>query len=329
MRLRRLGILLTLAAVAGGCAAGQALREGDAATRAGNLDQAVAAYRRAVQAAPDNADYRLALQRSTLAASRAHIEKAREFEKNDQLEAALGEYRLASEYDPSNRLVSSKVAELDRSIRARVEAARPRPAIEELRARARAASAEVPLLNFTTPLPAIRFPNASLKDVLNFIASATGINISYDREVTDRPTTLQLDGLTLEQALNQIMTMSQLSYKVLNERSIFVFPDTPPKHAQYDEQVVRTFYVSHADATELTQILSSVLRLPQMAVQPAIAANKTANTITVRATSSVVQILEKIIQQNDKPRAEIVVDVEILEVDRSHTKSYGLKLSGD
>src|SRR6185369_12379624 len=122
-------------------------------------------------------------------------------------------------------------------------------------------------------------------------------------------------------------TMNQLSYKVLNERSIFVFPDTAPKHAQYDEQVVRTFYISHADATELTQILSSVLRLPQMAVQPAIAANKTANTITVRATSAVVQILERIIQQNDKPRAEIVVDVEILEVDRSRTKNYGLELS--
>src|SRR5262249_31842739 len=103
--------------------------------------------------------------------------------------------------------------------------------------------------------------------------------------------------------------------------------DTPAKHAQFDEQVVRTFYISHADATELTQILSSILRLPQMAVQPAIAANKTANTITVRATSSVVQILERIIQQNDKPRAEIVVDVEILEVDSSRAKTYGLNLS--
>ena len=64
-----------------------------------------------------------------------------------------------------------------------------------------------------------------------------------------------------------------------------------------------------------------------MAVQPAIAANKTANTITVRGTTSVVGILEKIIEQNDKPRAEIVIDVEILEVDRTRRKSYGLNLS--
>jgi general secretion pathway protein D len=133
--------------------------------------------------------------------------------------------------------------------------------------------------------------------------------------------------VSLEPALNQIMTMNQLSYKVLGDKSIFVFQDTPPKHAQYDDQVIRTFYLSHADSTEVQQILSTIIRLPGIAVQPAIAGNKTANTITVRGTTSVVGILEKIIEQNDKPRAEVVIDVEILEVSRTRSKSYGLNLS--
>ena len=326
-RAGRLGLVLAVAVLAGACASGQAFRRGDAASRVGHMDEAVAEYRKAVQGAPDNANYKIALERALLAASRTHLDRARDFEQHDQIEAALGEYRQASEYDPSNRLAASKVAELDRTIRERVEAARPVPAIQQMRDRARIASAEPALLNFGTVLPAIRFNNASLRDILNTVANVTGINITYDRDVTDRPVTIQLDGATLEQALNQLMTMNQLSYKVLNARSIFVFQDTPAKHAVFDEQVVRTFYISHADATELTQILSTVLRIPQMAIQPAIVANKTANTITVRATSSVVQILEKIIQQNDKPRAEIVIDVEILEVDRSRTKNYGLNLS--
>jgi general secretion pathway protein D len=323
----KIGALLALAMLMGGCAAGKAFRQGDAAMAGGNLDEAVAAYRKAVQADSGNANYKIALQRALLAASRAHLEKAREFESKDQLEAALGEYRQASEYDPTNRSATAKVAELDRTIRQRIEASRPRPPIEQMRERARAASQPPALLNFTTPLPLIRFNNASLKDVLASIAASTGINITYDREVTDRQTTVQLDGATLEQALNQIMTMNGLAYKVINERSIFVFPDTAPKHAQYDEQVVRTFYISHADATELTQILSTIVRLPGIAVQPGIVANKTANTITVRATAPVVQIIEKIIQQNDKPRAEIVLDIEIMEVDRSRTKQYGVNLS--
>src|SRR6267143_1550174 len=106
-----------MALLAAGCAAGKAFRQGDLAMRSGDLDQAVAAYRRAVQAAPDNANYTIALQRAMLAASRAHLEKARQYEDQDQLEAALGEYRQASEYDPTNRQAGVKVAALDRASR--------------------------------------------------------------------------------------------------------------------------------------------------------------------------------------------------------------------
>ncbi len=295
--------------------------------KAGNLDEAVVEYRKAAQASPDNATYKIALQRAMQAASRAHFDQGREFEKQDQLEAALGEYQSASEYDPSNRLASSKIAELERIIRDRIEASRPKPAIQGMRERARLASAE-PILNPASREPLnLHFNNVSLRDIMNAIGAAHGISVSFDREFADRPATVNLDGVTLEQALNQIMTMNQLSYKVVGEKSIFVFQDTPPKHAQYDEQVIRTFYLSHADATEVQQILSTIIRLPGIAVQPAIAGNKTANTITVRGTTSVVGILEKIIEQNDKPRAEVVIDVEILEVDRARTKNYGLNLS--
>jgi len=326
-RLRIAVLIAAVALAAGGCAAGKAFRQGEVAMNAGNLDEAVAAYRKATQASPNNANYRIALQRAMQAASRQHLDKARQFEQSDQLEAALGEYRQASEYDPSNRTATAKVAELDRTIRERIEASRPRPAIEQLRQRARQASAE-PVLNPSSREPLnLRFNNVSVRDILTTIASASGFSVSFDREFADRPTTVSLDGVTLEQALTQIMTMNQLSYKVLSERSIFVFQDTPPKHAQYDEQVVRTFYLSHADATEMSQILSTIIRLPGIAVQPAIAPNRTTNTLTVRGTSSVVQILEKIIEQNDKPRAEIVVDVEILEVDRSRAKTYGVNLT--
>src|SRR5438552_848993 len=207
--------VLALALLTGGCAAGQAFRQGESQLHAGNLDEAVAAYRKAVQAAPDNANYKIALQRSQIAASRAHIERAKDFESKDQLEAALGEYKQASEYDPSNRLATSKVAELDRSIRERIEASRPRPPIEALRQRARATSGE-PILNPASRDPLrINFDNVSVREILTFIGNFTGINITYDRDLQDRPATVHLDQVTLEQALNQIMSMNQLSYKVV------------------------------------------------------------------------------------------------------------------
>src|SRR4029078_5203386 len=128
-------------------------------------------------------------------------------------------------------------------------------------------------------------------------------------------------------AMQQIMTVNSLAYKVQTERSILVFPDTAQKDAQYDDQVLQTFYVSNADVTELTQLLTSLVRLPTLAVQPTIQFNKNANTITVRAPASIVQIIERIIQQNDKARAEIMFDIEILEVNRNRAKQYGLNLS--
>jgi hypothetical protein len=78
---------------------------------------------------------------------------------------------------------------------------------------------------------------------------------------------------------------------------------------------------------ELTQLISTIMRVPQMAVQPTVMANKTASTITVRATAAVVDIIERVIRSNDKPRAEVLIDVQILEVNRARAKQFGLNLN--
>src|SRR5262245_12953405 len=312
--------------IAGGCAAAQSFRNGNAAMKSGDLDQAVAYYRSASQASPDNPNYKIALQRAMLAASRAHFDKAREFEEKDQLDAARGEYQLAVEYDPSNRQAAARVTALEQTIRARIEAARPRPAIEQLRERARAATSET-LLNPASRDPIrITLRQTNVRDVIDALGNAGGVTIVYDPTVPNTAVNAVINA-PFEQALQQILTVNQLTYKVLNERSILVFPDNAQKHAQYDEQVLQTFYVSHADVSELTQLLNVLVRVPTQGVQPAIQFNKAGNTITVRGTIQMVQLIERIIAQNDKARAEIVFDVEILEVNRERAKQYGLNLT--
>src|SRR4029079_17863859 len=182
------------------------------------------------------------------------------------------------------------------------------PPIEQLRERARAAGAE-PILNPTSrELLRLRFTNVHVRDVLDALGGAAGISIIYDPTVPQTTISANIDGLTFEQAMQQIMSVNSLAYKVQSERSILVFPDNAQKHAQYDDQVLQTFYVSNADVTELTQLLTSLVRLPTLPVQPTIQFNKTANTITVRAPASIVQIIGRIIEQNDKARAEIMFD---------------------
>src|SRR5215468_4035509 len=112
-QIKRVAIAIVVAIVASGCAAGRAFRRGESAMRTGDLDKAVAYYRTAVQKAPENARFKIALERAMVAASRAHMERARAFEDQNQLEAAVSEYRLASEYDPSNRQAADKVTAIE------------------------------------------------------------------------------------------------------------------------------------------------------------------------------------------------------------------------
>jgi general secretion pathway protein D len=318
------GIVLTL--FVSGCAAGRAFRKGDEAARAGDWDTAVQQYSRAVQEKPERAEYKIALERATQSASREHLTRAHELEAKDQLDAALLEYKRALELDGSNRLASARAIELEKIIRDRIEATRPKPAIVGLRDEARRAS--TPLLNPTAPLPVVSFgPNASVRDILNFIGTATGINVTYDQTYQDKAYTVRLEDVTLEQALQQITAANQLFYKVLNPKTIIIIPDNAQKHAQYDDLVVRVFYISHADVSELAQTINTIMRIPTMPVPPTLLPNKTANTITVRATAPVIDVIERIIRANDKPRAEVVIDVQILEVNRKRTKDLGLNLS--
>jgi general secretion pathway protein D len=324
---RRAGTVavLLLALIAAGCGASRSFGKGEEAARGGDWDTAVEHYRRAVQQDPKKQDYTIALQRAMLAASQHHLDQARVFEVRMQLDEALREYRRASEFDPPNRQVAGKVVEIERRIRDQAEASQPRSNIAQLRENARQ-TGPPPLFNLTQVLPGIRFTNASLRDILGSIGMSANINVTFDNTFQDRQYSVQMDNSTLEEALAQITAANQLFYKVLTQRSIIVVPDNVQKRAQYEEQVIRTFFISHADATELAQTLNTVIRVGGGQVAPSISANKTANTIVVRATTAVMAIIERLIDVNDNPRAEVLIDVQILEVNKSRTKQFGLDL---
>jgi type II secretory pathway component GspD/PulD (secretin) len=319
-------MLVVLAVVVSGCAAGRAFRRAEEAARLGDWDTAVTYFTRALQEDPDKPEYKIALERARQIAAQEHLSRAKQLEGKDQLDAALIEYRRALEMDPTNRTAASRSAALEKTIRERIEAARPKPRIETLREQAR--QRERPLLDPASRDPIkLQFSNASLRDILNSIGQMTGINVQYDQQFQDRPYTVTLDGVTLEQGLQQIMTANQKFYKILDPKTIIVVDDNPTKHAQYDELVVKVFYLSHADAAEIATQVGTMMRIPQMAIQPQLMPNKTANTITARATAQVMDIIEQVIRRNDKPRAEVVIDVQILEVNRARAKQYGINLN--
>ena len=326
-RPRVAAILIAAAVLASACATDQAFRQGATAAREGNWDAAVEYYRRALREAPDRAEYRIALERAMLNAAHYHAAAAVELEALGDLPGALREYRRAYELDPSNEQAGVRIANLQQTLRARVEAARAPAPIEAMRTQA-SLDTRPALLDPVSDEPlAIEFADTSLRDVLDFLGEAAGINVLYDREFEDVEVSVTLADVTFVEALSRILAANGAFHKVLDPRTIIVVPETAEKRGEYEELVIRTFYVSHGDVEALAELLTALLILPNMPIAPQLVANVAANAITVRATAPVVGIVERVLAANDKPRAEVVIDVEILEVNRERAKRYGLDLS--
>ena len=324
----RAAALVSATALLAGCATTAAFRDGERAAQVEDWDSAVEYYRQAVQDEPHNAEYRVALHRAMINAAREHYARAEALEETGALVEAVRAYRRAGELDPGNNDALYRAAELERAIRDRIEASRSRAPIEDMRDVASRA-ADPPLLEPASGEPlSLRFVDQSVQDILDFIGNATGVNINFDQQFQDRQYSVQLDGVTVEEALEQILMANQYFYKVLGPRNVIVVPDTPQKRLQYEDQVIRTFYVSHTDVTELATLLQQIIRGgAPTPVQPQIVPNALSNTITVRATPAVTAVIERVIAANDRPRAEIIVDIEILEVNRERASAFGLDLS--
>ena len=327
-RIAGLTMMVVLAGFVGGCAASRAMSRATTAASAGEWDVAIDQYRRALAADPQNPEYRVALQRAMGSASLDFAEKGRVAELRGQLDEALRNYRRASEFDPVNGQLAGKVTQLEKKLRDAVEASQPKPAIQQLRDNARQAAAPA-LFRLNEVLPLLNFVNASPRDILSTIGKMAGINVQFDAAYIDpRTYTLELEGVTLEQALNAVTQANQLFYKITNQRTILVANDTQPKRNQYDEQVIKLLRLSHADATEVAAMLQQVVRITQGATLPQfnVSANKTQNTILLRAPLAMATIIERVVSSVDTPRAEVVVEVELLEVRKSRMKQYGLDL---
>ncbi|MDQ3169406.1 MAG: hypothetical protein M3Q55_04585, partial [Acidobacteriota bacterium] len=327
-------MLVLVAATLAGCASGRSFRRGQEAARLGDWDTAVAYYRQSLLEDPDRLDVRVALERATMAASLEHLGRARKLEAEGELAAAASEYRRAVDLDPTNAMAGAKAGELDRRQRDRIEAARPVPEIEQLRAQIRGEQAAASI-SLNQRLPRLNFPSATLREVLDFIAATTNVNIVIDPTTAagnelNRPVSLSLADVTVDEALRYLSTLYKLYYKVLDQRTIVVAADTLASRTQYEENSIQTFYLSHTKVSEVANVLTSMLRgsgTGAASSAPTFVANETTNTLSVRATPEIMRIVERIVRTNDRPKAEVVIEVSILEVDRARVKQHGLDLS--
>ena len=327
---KKVAVLGLVLSVVAGCATGRAVRSGQAAAQKGDWDAAVAYYRAALASNPNRVDVKIALQRATAAASAEHMARAKELEAQEQWATAAAEYRLAADLDPANVFAAAKAVAIDRRLREELEALRPPSRMDTLREQARQTSTIPQLIDPRAPIN-LRFTNTSVREILQSIGAMAGINVTFVDQppITSqlsRAFTIDLQGETLESALGQVLNSNQLTFKVVNPRGILVYGSDQNGRQAHDDVYMKVFYLSHVEAQEMQAALTQMTQqIP--GIRPQITLNKNTNALTVRATLPVLDVFEQIIKSNDKPKAEVMIDIEILEVDRARVKQMGLDLT--
>ena len=319
-------VALTLVVAVSGC--GSAMKQAQSAAAAGDWDSAVAYYREVVANDGKNVQARISLERAMRNAATEHSARAKVLEAQDQLPGAMAEYKLASDYDRANTFYLTKALSIERTLRERAEAARPPARIDTLRQQAAQQPSPFQILDPRTVAP-MSFPNAAARDIIASLSKATGITVTYDRNADTQLTTaypLETQGERFEVVLNQILTAFNMAYKVTGPSSIFIFQDTAQNRQKYDDLYELTFYLEHIELQEMIALITQHT-MGGTGVRPVIQPIKGANAISVKATAGVLQLMEQLVRVNDKPRADVMIQVEILEVDRSRLLNLGVDLS--
>ena len=305
-----------------GCTGARAFREAREEETLQHWDLAVLKYSRALDLDPENSRYKVALQRARIKASQFHFDKGKIYRSSGRPELAAVELEQAVLLDPTNQYAEVELR------RAREDATRlaaeraGETQLETFKRRARGSRARPPMLEPSSDRPiSLNFPQPKpIKQIYQSLASAAGINVIFDPLLKDDNVSVVLTNIDFKKALETLMRQENHFYKIIDEKTILIAADNPQNRKTYEDLVIRTFYLSNADANEVANSLRALLQSVR------IHANKADNSITLRDTADKVAIAERIIEQNDKQLAEIVVDVELLQIDTTKIQDIGLLL---
>ena len=319
------------------------VKRGDQFLAAGNWEEASLAYKQALKDDPFNPTLQSKYAMSRERAASVLEEKGRAYLKDRQLDLATQQFKQALEIDPANVEYQAGLAESLRLKDARehykdaerlAQIGRAEDAMEEY---AKAAELDP---SFNEPLESIakitetqqalsredrrkqpvtlRFRNAGLKEVLEGIGKAGGVNVVFDKDVRNDPVTITIQDTPFEEAFNLILSSNNLFSRTLSRGLLIISPNTKQKQEQYQDLMIRTFYLSNAKAKDMAVLLKGMLDSKRMH------ANEQLNTIVLRDQPEKIELAEKIILANDRQDSEVLFEVEVLEVNRTVNQTYGL-----
>lgn len=333
-----------------GCAGERAFHRAGDLLETAQYDEALKQYRVALAAEPNNSEFRIGYLRARDRVVQKWLGDANLAQSQGRSGEAVALYRQVLQLDPNNALALGGVRAIDRDnrhaqliaeaqgvfIRGDLDGALARlrivlgenpkqPVARELLAtidaqRAQSRMGDVKLAEaFRKPI-SIEFRDAQLRQVFEVLSRDSGLNFVLDKEVRgDQRTTLFLRNTTIANALALTLLTNQLEQRILDTSTVLIYPATGQKQRDYQALSVRSFVLGNADAKTVANTLRTILKSRDVVV------DEKQNMIIMRDSPESIRMAEKLIALHDQPPPEVMLEVEILEVQRTSLLSLGVQ----
>jgi general secretion pathway protein D len=308
--------------LAAGCPKGKPdYQQGRRAENLKDYDAAFDFYQKALNSEPENAEYQIKFNQARFEASAFHVKAGVKLRERGDLQGAAGEFQRAVAIDPSSPIAEQELRKIAEMIGERNHAA-------EAAAEAAEDSERLPLASQPPEIkPLSRAPislhmSNDAKIVFDTIGKLAGLTVVYDPDFPARRIPVDLTNVTLEQALEIVSLESKAFWKPVTENIIYVVPDQPQKRRDYEEQIVRTFYLSNTvQAQDLTEIVTGLRQLLDLKRIQQLNAQ---NAIIIRDSPDKLEIAAKMIRDIDKAKPEVVIQVQVLEARVDKMRNLGI-----
>src|SRR5579872_2680669 len=298
-----------------------------------DYDKALDYYEQALSQDPQDPGYQLGARRMRFLAGQTHVEAGMRLRNSGQLEQSLVEFQRAYSLDPGSAIAAQQIREVTDALDQKKKGKEAETPVEK----ARKESLEmieslqsVPELKpITNLIPQLKMNNQPLKVLYETVGKLAGINVLFDPQMqAGRNTNLDLSNVTLDQALDYIALLTKTFWKPVSANAIFVTEDNVTKRRDYEDEVVKVFYLRNPTSVqEFQEIVTTIRSVSDVRRMFTFNAQ---NAVVVRDTVDKVALVEKLLHDMDKPKAEIVVDMIVMEAnsDRSRTLAAGIVSNG-
>jgi general secretion pathway protein D len=303
-------------------------KKGQAAELHQDWDTAYEAYRQANLKDPKNLTYKAHFANMRFQASVSHVDRGRILRQSGDLQGALTEFNRALEIDPSNQTAQQEIDQVNRQLTAPASVM-PAPGSSQVAQddtlksiNSVAGPVELkPVSNEPITLHAVE----DVKNIYMAIGKAAGLNVIFDPDYSSKRIPVDLTNVSLSDALRIVGTIAGTFYKPVTPNTIFVAQNNRTKRSDLDELAVQTFYLTNAaQQQDANEVLTALRNLMDPSMKITLVPSQ--NAIILRATTDQLLLAQKLINDLDRARPEVVVDVAILQVNRDKLRNLGITL---